>query len=529
MSGKIAHQRAECIQNALKRLLGEQLPSINKLERCTGLNKGSISKILNGQTIRPGPETVQKLAQGLGIEPGKLNDILVHSANCANLKPTPDPNPTPQNHHDWGEAPDVSIFYGRTQELETLQQWIVNDNCRLVALLGIGGIGKTSLGVKLAQHIQHHFEYVIWRSLRYPPPVQTFLTHLLQFLYSPSPDDFPEDFHSRVSLLFQFLKTHRCLLLLDNTEAIFQSGQLAGRYHQDYQGYGEILRRIGESYHQSSVVIISPEKPEDINCFAGNNLPIRTLTLKGLSLAEAQYIFKAKDLSDSHQWSKLVERYQGNPLNLKIAATTIQDLFQGRVSDFLNRQTFVFGQIQTLLEKQFQRLSPLEQDALYWLAIEPQFVSLSQLQHDFWQPITTHHLFEIIDSLGRRSLIETVIKEEEPLFTLPLVVKEYVANRFINQICTEIRGLIITRNLEKIHFIINYAITPSNSSEVNPPKLQYFSLIETIKTQLISPAMPAPKIAEKLDELVWHLAEKFPLDIGYALDNLRYLAATFLD
>lgn len=529
MSGKIANQRAACIQNALKERLGEQLPSTNELARRTGIDKGNISKIRNGKTTQPGPETVKRLAQGLGIEPGELNHILVDCANGACPKPTIDPNPTSRNHHDWGEAPDVSIFYGRTQELETLQQWIVNDNCRLVALLGIGGIGKTSLGVKLAQQIQHHFEYVIWRSLRYPPPVQTFLTHLIQFLCSPSPHDFPEDFPSQVSRLFQFLQTHRCLLLLDNTEAIFQSGQLAGRYHQDYQGYGEILRRLGNSYHQSSVVIISPEKPEDINCLAGKNLPIRTLTLQGLSLAEAQYIFRTKDLSDSYQWSKLVDHYQGNPLNLKIAATTIQDLFQGRVSDFLSRQTFVFGQIQTLLEEQFHRLSPLEQEALYWLAIEQKFLSLSQLQDYFWQPIPTQHLFEVMESLARRSLIEKVIKAGEPLFTLPLVVKEYVANRFIHQVCIEIRGLISTRNLEKIHFVKNYALTPSSLSEFTPPEVQNSPLIETIKTQIKPPAIPRQKMAEQLDKLVWHLAEQSPLDIGYSFHNLRSLTATFLD
>jgi DNA replication protein DnaC len=61
---------------------------------------------------------------------------------------------------------DVSVFYGRTQELATLENWIVCDRCRLVAFLGMVGIGKTALSIKLIQQIQANFEYVIWRSVR---------------------------------------------------------------------------------------------------------------------------------------------------------------------------------------------------------------------------------------------------------------------------------------------------------------------------------------------------------------------------
>src|SRR2546421_4675734 len=51
----------------------------------------------------------------------------------------------------WGEAPDISTFFGRTEELETLERWIVQNRCRLVAIVGIAGVGKTNLSVKLGR------------------------------------------------------------------------------------------------------------------------------------------------------------------------------------------------------------------------------------------------------------------------------------------------------------------------------------------------------------------------------------------
>src|SRR5690606_4662936 len=81
---------------------------------------------------------------------------------------------------DWGEAPEVPVLYGREAELATLQQWVVEDRCRVVALLGLGGIGKTSLALTLANQAAAHFHAVFFRSLRNAPPLGFILDNLIQ-------------------------------------------------------------------------------------------------------------------------------------------------------------------------------------------------------------------------------------------------------------------------------------------------------------------------------------------------------------
>src|SRR5207249_36607 len=70
---------------------------------------------------------------------------------------------------DWGEALDVPSFYGRQGELATLARWVVQERCRVVSMLGMGGIGKSALAVSLMHQVAAHFEVVLWRSLRDAP------------------------------------------------------------------------------------------------------------------------------------------------------------------------------------------------------------------------------------------------------------------------------------------------------------------------------------------------------------------------
>jgi hypothetical protein len=82
----------------------------------------------------------------------------------------------------------------------------------------------------------------------------------------------------------------------------------------------------------------------------------------------------------------LVEHYAGNPLALKMVAPTIRDFFDGSIANFLEclqQGTSVFGDIRDLLARQIDRLSDLEQQVMYWLAIDREPITLSELRANF--------------------------------------------------------------------------------------------------------------------------------------------------
>src|SRR6266545_2379391 len=141
---------------------------------------------------------------------------------------------------DWGEAPDTSSFHGRTAELATLRSWIGAERVRLVALLGMGGIGKTSLAAQLARELAPAFEAIYWRSLRNAPPVEEWLAGAIGLL-SDQQRVPPAAESERLLAVLQLLRARRCLLVLDNVETLFEPLQQEGRYRAALAGYGRRL------------------------------------------------------------------------------------------------------------------------------------------------------------------------------------------------------------------------------------------------------------------------------------------------
>ncbi|MDJ0618027.1 MAG: NB-ARC domain-containing protein [Calothrix sp. MO_192.B10] len=324
---------------------------------------------------------------------------------------------------DWGNAPDVSSFYGRTTELEILEDWIVNQDCRIVTLLGIGGIGKTALGVRLARRIQEQFDYLVWRSLYHLPTFSDFLNILIQALCKSQESPKLETVNQQVHWLINRLRQQRCLIILDGLEFIFQKKKLAGVYREGYEYYGNFIKRIAEEPLKSCLLLTSRENFSEVSLLEGENSPVRVLKLGGLSEA-ANQLLQGKKLSGQAGWEQLIQVYSGNPLMLKLVATTIQEVFDGNVTDFLSTTLFTHDVIDFVAEM-LERLSELETTIILEMVKTKEPIKLAALQNHLSE-VSQKDLIRALLSLRQRSLVD----KSQGGFTLPPAVRETVVQLY---------------------------------------------------------------------------------------------------
>jgi hypothetical protein len=334
---------------------------------------------------------------------------------------TPDTaqNNAPERIIDLTDAPELIDYYDRASEESTLKQWILEAHTRLITIYGLSEIGKSALTLKLIEEIQTQFDYILWKSLNNTPTLSTLQTELKQTFSQSQPTPLPT--------MIDYFRTHRCLIILDDLQNILKPGELAGEYLAEYQDYGQFIKQIATSSHQSCVILLSWEKLKQITTLEGENRPTRSLHLKGLG-ENAQEILKEKGLTDSEKWSELITLYQGHPSWLNIISSTILELFDGNVSPFLaERNNIYLGDIEPLLETHLERLSESEKKVSHWLAHQNEPVDISQKPTD--SQLSQSEIWQALESLGRRGLLEKVQKEARSRFFLNPVFKAYIQSK----------------------------------------------------------------------------------------------------
>ena len=146
---------------------------------------------------------------------------------------------------------------------------------RAVAVLGFGGIGKTSLAAKLARDVAPSFERVYWRSLRNAPPVAEWLAGAIGFLSDqqvvPPPSEVGTDHGAGAGTSRQALPAGR------STTRRRCSRRPSGRaaIERALRGTVGYCRRVAETSHQSCLLLTSREAPPELAVLGGGRTRAR--------------------------------------------------------------------------------------------------------------------------------------------------------------------------------------------------------------------------------------------------------------
>lgn len=184
------------------------------------------------------------LADELGIDPGahlaelyermlrNAPDLAAPEPVAAAVVPSPPAGPGPRDRAPTCTLPyDLVDFTGRREELVALRRYVdstAGEGTRIIAIDGMGGVGKTSLAVRASYQLADRFPdgqlYIDLggdASNEHPLTTQAVAEALLRVLGVPT-DHLADDADARAALWRTTVANRKLLVLLDNTADVAQ-------------------------------------------------------------------------------------------------------------------------------------------------------------------------------------------------------------------------------------------------------------------------------------------------------------------
>lgn len=326
----------------------------------------------------------------------------------------------------WTTAPNIKHFVGREREIATLTSWSQDKDCRLIVVSGMTGAGKTTLVTEFASSIKDKFDYVIWFSLSQRPSLIKLLDEYLNTIdRGRKKEDRPQELSFLLSEFIECLRKQRILLVLDGLQCILEVNKSGTSYKQEFEGYGQFLRSIISTDHQSLLVTASRIKPKLLKYYASNQ--VKFLDLQGFDKRATISFLNARtdNCMVEQELLELSETLQHNPQLLRIAHNHLDVVTEENVEQIVEDLSLLKA-IGDLLEQELSYLSPLDREIVYWLAISNSMSSEDLCQQTKHSQSKLEFLHSL-KSLQERSLIT----KKNQIYTLMPIMKTYLRRKLV--------------------------------------------------------------------------------------------------
>lgn len=381
----------------------------------------AIERVINSQS---NSQFFESNSQFFGLVNSSINfcptNVPDNYPQQTNNKGQPTTNKTP--YYNLKQSPKITKFYGRTTELSTLSQWLENPNTRLISILGITGIGKSSLVKHFINTHTLPVDAIIWKNLKLSPSLDSIFTEILTEL---DPDNQLINTQALLNQALELFTKKRCLIILDNLQDIFMLQQLAGHYQPEYQNYQTFFQMITEIEHQSCIMLISQEKCQEMISLDPELYPSHCLELFGLcEFAPTHYSLNKGEFEDEEAWLKIINLYEGNPRFLQYVTTLIKDVFDGDISEFIKEDCLILTEdIKSIFDSIWRRLSDVEKNMLLEWSKQNQPMSRDDIKQ--FLSLSSTDIINGLQSLTKRFLL-TPLSGNQKLFSLSAVLRKYL-------------------------------------------------------------------------------------------------------
>lgn len=420
----------------------------------------------------------QMLADEFNADPLPATTVLYQQIKSQRWqKPAPQPRNAgpltparPALPVNWSAIPQQPHFYGRTAELNAVTHWLDREQSPLIFVVGLPGQGKTALLAelvcRLAEAAQEQaesgnggqavaatpsaprFDQILWYSVAGASSFAQMIDDWLQHLAPPAvtetasapPGGRAPTLERQLTTLLDALRKQRCLLILDQAEALLAQDAQRSAYQPAYAHFGEFLRRICTNQHTSAVILSSRIEGQEFAGLRQRYSAVRSLSLLGLSTAAGITLLHKQGMTDHDAaLQTVVEQVAGHPLALLEMAELCRTVAVRNLAGLFANGQASFGALYHKLQQQFQQLTAAEQALLIWLTYVREPVALESL----WRHLPSSSLrvpaVEALHLLRCQALV--LLNRQANTIALPPVVLMAMTRQVVDLLLAEMHQL----------------------------------------------------------------------------------------
>ena len=275
---------------------------------------------------------------------------------------------------DIRRAPRERLF-GRDADLTAIASWVRDPRVRVIGVVGLGGVGKSSLAAEVARGAGTEFESVFWVQMVDSPEPRSIAASVIAAMGESLPIDVSGPAVLRT--LGEVLCEHRCLVVLDGAETVLDAADQPADGDSSYDAFLSTWMTLS---HRSVLLMTSRVTPRVL---ARRRRPssARVRNVGGLGLEGARELLASTGVTGSaSEVEDAVTLLSGNPQGLLWLADTTDELFHGDLAAALQSNAIAHGDMVEVFDQQVARLSPTQSAILYWLVILRSSTSIDQLR-----------------------------------------------------------------------------------------------------------------------------------------------------